>query len=56
MAGMETRGRRDHAPVAPDALDLTFPAGAMIVAAAAIALSLAMGVPVVSEVAMLVAP
>ncbi len=56
MAGMETRGRRDHAPMAPDALDLRFPAGAMIVPVAAIALSLTMGVPIVSEVAMFVAP
>jgi hypothetical protein len=53
---METRGRRDHAPEAQDALDLRFPAVAMTVAAAAIALSLAMGVPVDWQVAMLVGP
>jgi len=53
---METRGRRDHAPDTPDALDLKFPAGAVAAAVAAIALSLAMGVPIVSEMAMLVAP
>lgn len=56
MAGMETRGRRNHASDPPDALDLMFPAGAVIVAVAAIALSLAMGVPIASEVMMLVAP
>ena len=56
MAGIETRGRRNHASEPPDALDLRSPASAVIVAVAAIALSLAMGVPVASEVAMLVAP
>jgi hypothetical protein len=56
MAGMETRGRRNHASVPPDALDVKFPAGTVIVAVAAIALSLAMGVPIASEVMILVAP
>ena len=56
MAGMETRGRRNHASERPDALDLKFPAGAVIVAVVAIAFSLAMGVPIASEVTMLVAP
>jgi hypothetical protein len=56
MAGMETRGRRDYESAPPDALDLRFPAGAAIVAVAAIALSLAMGVPIAADVMMLVAP
>ena len=56
MAGMECRGRRNHASDPPDALDLRFSAGAVIVAVATIALSLAMGVPIASEVTMLVAP
>ncbi len=56
MAGMETRGRRNHASDPSHALDLMFPAGAVIVAVAAIVVSLATGVPITSEVAMLVAP
>jgi hypothetical protein len=50
---METRGRRDHAP---EALDFRFVAGAAIIAAVVIALSLAVGVPIAPEAAMLVAP
>jgi hypothetical protein len=53
MAGMDTRGRRDHAP---DASDLRFAAGAVVVAVAATLLSFAFGVPIPPEALMLVAP
>jgi hypothetical protein len=53
MARMETRGRRDHMQEAPD---LRFVVGAAIAAVFAIALSLAIGVPMPPDVAMLTAP
>jgi hypothetical protein len=53
MAGMETRGRRDHAQEAPDS---RFVVGVGIVAIIAIALSLAIGIQVPPDVAMLLAP
>ncbi len=53
MAGMDTRGRRDHAPVASD---FRFVAGVAVVAIAVILLSFAIGVPVPPEALMLIAP
>jgi hypothetical protein len=53
MARMETRGRRDRAQEAPD---YRFVVGAAIVAIIVIALSLAMGVPIPTDAAMLTAP
>jgi hypothetical protein len=53
MARMETRGRRDHAQEAPD---FRFVVGAVIVAIIAIALSLATGIQVPPDAAMLTAP
>ena len=53
VSGMNTRGRRDYAP---ETNDFRFPVGMAIVAAAAIAISLARNVPAISEVAMLAAP
>jgi hypothetical protein len=52
MARMETRGRRDHAQEAPD---FRFVVG-VIVAMIAIALSLATGIQVPPDAAMLTAP
>jgi hypothetical protein len=52
MARMETRGRRDHAK----APDFRFVVGVAIVAIIAIALSLAIGIQVPPDVAMLLAP
>jgi hypothetical protein len=51
MSGMNTRGRRNFVP---ESIDFKFLAGMAIVAAAMIAISLAMNVPV-SEVAMFAA-
>jgi hypothetical protein len=53
MAGMDTRGRRDHAP---DATGLRFVAGTAVVAMVAILLSLALRVPVLTDALMLVTP
>jgi hypothetical protein len=53
MAGMDTRGKRDHAP---DKIDYRFVAGVAIMAIAAILLSFALGVPIPPEGLMLVAP
>jgi hypothetical protein len=53
MAGMDTRGRRNHAP---DASDFRFVAGAAMVAIVAILLSFALGVPIPPEALMLIAP
>jgi hypothetical protein len=51
MAGMETRGRRDQVEEAPD---FHFVGG--VAAIIVLALSLAIGIPVPSDVAMLVGP
>jgi hypothetical protein len=53
MARMETRGRRDRAQEEPD---YRFVVGAAIVAIIVIALSIAMGVPIPMDAAMLTAP
>ena len=52
MSRFETSGRRGHAP---DVSDIRFVIGAVIVAIAAIALSFAMGGPVLPDALMLVA-
>jgi hypothetical protein len=56
MAGMETRGRRDHASFGPNGPGLSFVVGATIVAIAAILASLALGVPIAPDASMLTAP
>ena len=53
MARMETRGRRDHPQEAPN---YRFVVGVAIVAILAIALSVAIGVPIPPDAAVLTAP
>jgi hypothetical protein len=53
MARMETRGQRDHVRAAPG---WRFVIGALIVAVIAVALSLAMGVPVPPDAEMFQIP
>ncbi len=53
MARMETRGRRDHEQEGPD---FRFVVGAAVVAIIAIALSLAIGIQVPPDAAMLSGP
>jgi hypothetical protein len=50
---MDTRGRRNSSP---DPIDFSFIVGTAIAAVVAIAVSLALDVPIVSEVAVLASP
>jgi hypothetical protein len=56
MAGMETRGKRDHANFGPNGPDVGFVVRVAIVVIAAILVSLALGVPVAPDAAMLLSP